>query len=704
MYLADDTKLGRKVALKILPPEAAANQDRLRRFVQEGKTLASLTHQNIAQIYESGKSGEMYFIAMEFVKGETLRQRLKRRRLKVVEALNIGWQISSALLAAHDIGIIHRDLKPENVMLCLDGQVKVLDFGIAKLVRFDTEAVNGEAPTWSKTDPNTLWGTVAYMSPEQIRRLTLDERTDTFTLGVVIYEMIAGRHPFLDGTSNDPSASILEKEPLPLAHFTTETLPELEWIVLKALSKEAEDRYQTAKDFFIDLKRLAHKLDMDAEIKRTGLPYTAADRAPNNSREALIDASPVSDQNQSENLHRTARLSTSKIVNWLAPELKFGRLQVMAILLFTILTGITVYYYINRELEKNREFYFEKQLEQDLDRTINQISLFSPSDLHKERVNEVKSSQANSSSGGVSSQKFDELLRLVDVLHTIIVENKATEKSVETVLDELGRSNDKFVASRALLLKTPKLFYPLGFCGRPDETLAVIGEVFKKDRNVAAASNVSGVCLAQKSHDLLKKIPGVPSEEKPQLWADSVKSIGDSLTSNQRAFDLNNRSTEANITFRNNKVWNSMQFLSGTVGLDPEDLRVALKTINVGDMETFFSESLKDMEAIVVLGTGSQPAFTETLAELHGLKYIYYTDDRYRNDQKAQEAKGKVFKILESAIVQGLLELRKLKTLEEAEKYFEEDSLLKLLFDGPLNHRTLNPKIKLLIEQRLARQ
>ena len=237
VYLAQDTKLDRKVALKILPADVAADRNRMSRFVQEAKAASALNHPNIITIYEIEQIDSVNFIATEFIDGDTLRQRLRNAPLKLGEVLDVTVQIASALSAAHAAGIVHRDIKPENIMLRRDGIVKVLDFGVAKLTTEST-TVHNEAPTKTlfRTDPGTVVGTAVYMSPEQAQGITVDARTDIFSLGVVLYEMVAGCLPFAGSTSSEVLASILsEKEPQPLARYAREVPAELERIVSKAL-------------------------------------------------------------------------------------------------------------------------------------------------------------------------------------------------------------------------------------------------------------------------------------------------------------------------------------------------------------------------------------------------------------------------------------------------------------------------------------
>ena len=273
VYLAQDTKLDRKVALKILPAGVATDQSRMNRFVQEAKAASALNHPNIITIHEIEKFDSVNFIATEFIDGETLRKRMSAK-LTVDEILEIAIQIANALTAAHAAGIIHRDIKPENVMVRRDGYVKVLDFGLAKLTERRDSVTDREAQTKAmvNTSAGTVMGTANYMSPEQAKGLKVDARTDLWSLGAVVYEMIAGRVPFLGETPTETISLILQRDPMSLAHYAPAMPTELERIINKVLTKNCEERYQSAKDLLIDLRNLKRKLDVNAEIGRGASP------------------------------------------------------------------------------------------------------------------------------------------------------------------------------------------------------------------------------------------------------------------------------------------------------------------------------------------------------------------------------------------------------------------------------------------------
>ena len=229
VYLAEDTLLGRKVALKILPSYFTRDEERVRRFQQEARSASALNHPGILTIYEIKQIDSIHFIATEFIEGETLRERIGRGPLKIADALDVALQVASALAAAHEAGIVHRDIKPENIMLRADRIAKVLDFGLAKLT--ERPAVESEASTMVNTGEGIVMGTVQYMSPEQARGLKVDSRTDIWSFGCVIYEMVTGRAPFTGRTSSDVIVSILEKEAPLLARYADDVPAELEWLL-----------------------------------------------------------------------------------------------------------------------------------------------------------------------------------------------------------------------------------------------------------------------------------------------------------------------------------------------------------------------------------------------------------------------------------------------------------------------------------------
>ncbi|HEV7893361.1 MAG TPA: protein kinase [Pyrinomonadaceae bacterium] len=287
VYLAADERLVRRVALKLLPQSFVVDAERVRRFEQEARAASALNHPNILTIHEIGDDAGLRFIATEFVEGLTLREHLRQGPLRLTEVLELGIQLAAALGAAHAARVVHRDVKPENVMVRPDGYVKVLDFGLAKPAR--EEAASGLASNDSgerarslvSTHPGMIMGTVRYMSPEQARGLEVDERTDVWSLGVVLYECVAGRAPFEGPTNSDVLASVLNREPAPLARDASEVPAELERIVTKALAKDREERYQTAKDLGIDLRRLKQRLEFEAEMSRGRTQTsTATETAP----------------------------------------------------------------------------------------------------------------------------------------------------------------------------------------------------------------------------------------------------------------------------------------------------------------------------------------------------------------------------------------------------------------------------------------
>jgi eukaryotic-like serine/threonine-protein kinase len=256
VYLAEDTTLGRRVALKLLSAESTRDADRVRRFEQEARAASSLNHPNIVTIHEIGRVDSTHYIITEFVEGETLRQQMSKSKPGIGAVLEVMVQVASALSAAHAAGIVHRDIKPENIMVRPDGLVKVLDFGLAKLTAESRAPVYSHAPTIDKrlTEPGQVMGTPHYMSPEQARGVGVDARSDIFSLGAMLYEMITGQRPFAGATTGDTIAAILRDEPQPLSHHLSDCPPTLEWIVNRCLAKSPEQRYQTAGELSAELK------------------------------------------------------------------------------------------------------------------------------------------------------------------------------------------------------------------------------------------------------------------------------------------------------------------------------------------------------------------------------------------------------------------------------------------------------------------
>src|SRR6476469_5571434 len=271
VYLARDERLGRKVALKLLPERLTADETQLSRFKTEARAASALNHPNILTVYEIGAEGNRQFIATEFIEGMTLRASLACGRMNLRAALEIAVQVASALAAAHEAGVVHRDIKPENIMLRPDGYAKVLDFGIAKLTEQSPASDHYEVGTTAvlQTGPGLVLGTGHYMSPEQARGQTVDARSDIWSLGVVLYEMVGGIRPFLGDTPSDCVASILKTELPPLSGVLSDVPLKLESILQKALRKNSDERYQTIKEMLADLRNLKGELEAEGSSPQT---------------------------------------------------------------------------------------------------------------------------------------------------------------------------------------------------------------------------------------------------------------------------------------------------------------------------------------------------------------------------------------------------------------------------------------------------
>jgi serine/threonine protein kinase len=326
VYRACDTKLNREVAIKVLPASLANDGDRLRRFEQEARATSALNHPNILTIHDFGTYDGSPYIIAELLEGEELRAQLNEGAVTVRKALDYAQQIAEGLVAAHGKGIIHRDLKPENLFITKDGRVKILDFGLAKLMLAEQAAgADSKLTTQANlTSPGTLMGTVGYMSPEQARGLRVDSRADIFTLGILLYEMIAGRRPFEGKTMMDTLATILNQEPPPLTpQLLSEAIPinELRRVVSKSLSKEPDERYQTAQDLLIDLKSLRQEIELRRKMGRSESSDSAARLTATDRSEKSAQASDAARTHSSIEvifseikLHRPAVLVTAVVL------------------------------------------------------------------------------------------------------------------------------------------------------------------------------------------------------------------------------------------------------------------------------------------------------------------------------------------------------------------------------------------------------
>ena len=257
VYRAHDARLDRTVAIKILPVSYSADRDRLQRFAQEARAAAALNHPNILSIFDIGDNRGAPYVVSELLEGETLRDCLRRGPLSVRRAIDHALQVARGLAAAHDKGIVHRDLKPENLFITDDGRVKILDFGLAKLTRPESARESGDAPTiQALTEPGVVMGTVGYMSPEQVRGKDADARSDIFSFGAIVYEMISGKRAFHGETAADTMSAILKEEPPELAETALNVPPAMERIVRHCLEKNPAQRFHSISDVAFGLEVL----------------------------------------------------------------------------------------------------------------------------------------------------------------------------------------------------------------------------------------------------------------------------------------------------------------------------------------------------------------------------------------------------------------------------------------------------------------
>ncbi|MBX7171662.1 MAG: protein kinase [Pyrinomonadaceae bacterium] len=353
VFLAQDTKLNRKVAIKFLNEEFSKDTDKLNRFIQEAKAVSALNHPNILTVHEIGENGDSNYIVTEFIEGKTLREQLSPKKTNSLNSiLKIGVQVAEALTTAHQAGIIHRDIKPENIMIRQDGYAKVLDFGLAKLTeqKPTDESIDLEDTTKGliKTNPGMVMGTVSYMSPEQARGKETDARTDIWSLGVVLYEMLSGKVPFTGETINHTIVSILEKEPKLLDNVPDE----LQRIVRKTLTKDAEMRYQTARDLLIDLKNLRRTLDIQGELERSIVPNkgVATDLVPENET-AIYSSKSIEETKAEADAQSTQNVTSSSSLEYAANQAKSHKLAtaIIGIILLSAISAIAYFgFFANR--------------------------------------------------------------------------------------------------------------------------------------------------------------------------------------------------------------------------------------------------------------------------------------------------------------------------------------------------------------------
>src|SRR5215510_12346245 len=343
VYLAEDMKLGRKVAIKILNDEFTTNKDRLHRFELEASAASNLNHPNILTIHEVGIDDGRHYIATEFIDGSTLRRKALASNLEVPEILDIAVQVASALEEAHAAGIVHRDIKPDNIMVRRNGYVKVLDFGLAKLTeKIDRSPSDAEASTrvLVQTDAGVVMGTSHYMSPEQARGKPVDARSDIWSLGVVIYEMVAGRTPFEGETSTDVIVAITQKEPPPIARFAPNVPAELEWIVSKALRKDRDERYQTIKELITDLRRLKQRLEFETELERSSAPGSFS-----GARLSELAAAPTTPERAMPTLEKTHVSSAEYIVT----GIRSHKIAAAIVALLVVVATASAFYFYKRD-------------------------------------------------------------------------------------------------------------------------------------------------------------------------------------------------------------------------------------------------------------------------------------------------------------------------------------------------------------------
>jgi eukaryotic-like serine/threonine-protein kinase len=358
VYLAEDSRLGRKVALKVLPASYQYDTDRRDRFLREARAASALRSSNVTAIYDIGEHENTMFIAMEYVEGELLSDKLAHGPLSVPQAVDIAIQVAEALEEAHSLSIVHRDIKSSNVIVAARGVVKVLDFGLAKVLAPPAQDDDQTAPLGKATSPGVILGTVSYMSPEQALGQDIDERSDLFSLGVLLYEMLTGKQPFAGNTTAELLVAIMNHEPPPLIEYSTEISSDVQWIISKALRKDRELRYQTARDFIVDLRNLGHGLktvvlepmetaNRTRRIKRsTGERVAKKDSSSRGKRRKTIDSiavMPFENSTHESEIDYLVDGITEGVINTLS---RMPKLRVMA--------RSTVFRYKGREVDPQK--------------------------------------------------------------------------------------------------------------------------------------------------------------------------------------------------------------------------------------------------------------------------------------------------------------------------------------------------------------
>jgi len=473
VYLAQDPRLERAVALKVLPEELAADVQRMRRFMQEAKTTSSLNHPNLLTIYEIGQEGPIHFIATEFVDGITLRERM-RSPLDLKDSLRIVIQIAEALAAAHEAGVVHRDIKPENIMLRRRDQiVKVLDFGLAKLTEefIERQDADPDASTRMiyRTEPSVILGTMRYMSPEQARGLPVDARTDIWSVGVVLYELIAHQAPFTGPTTSDLLVSILDREPALLSESAPDTPAELQRIVRKTLAKDREKRYQSIKDLAVDLEGLRWELEVNQERERSGAGIPRPQQLTSSPALTTTETTAPTTAPLEGQLYPSQQLSSTGHIVAGIRQVNKGVLVALAAVLILVLSG--VYFYFSRSNE----------------RSIDSIAVLP-------FVNVDGDPNMEYLSDGITESLTDSISQLPNlsvIAHSSVFRYKGRESDPQTVGHQLGvravlmgrivQRGDRLIVSAELVdVQNNRRLWGGQYDRRPSDILAVQSEISRE--------------------------------------------------------------------------------------------------------------------------------------------------------------------------------------------------------------------------------